>query len=698
MNTQGDLGTQEASEEGGPDEGQITSNKVKDNFSVVITPPKRKLNAVSSLLLVLSLITAGLLLALWWSTPLLIVATPSSASVSVSGFAPKIGNSFVVMPGNYKIVAGAEGYHPYTIDLAVKHADSQSFELVMEPLPGRLQVNSTISELEIAVDGLVLEQELPGIVTDLEPGMHVLSFDHPRFFAKSIPMEIEGFDRLQTLEVSLDPAWGQLLLTSTPQAQATVDGQLVGTTPVSAQILQTGSEVELFVPGFNLWKETLSVVAGESNDWPEIMLTPADGYLAITSKPGGASVTLGDQYAGVTPLTAAVPSGKPISIKVRLPGYYAITKSIQLEPEEKDSLTITLRPEKGEIKLEVFPNDSRVYVDGQLHGEGHQLLSLLAKSHILEVRKEGYVSQRQTITPRPALSQSLNIKLLTQQQQYWLGFPENVTAPTGISMRLMRPEAEFSLGASRREAGRRANEVERRVKLDKPFYVGRFEVTNGQYRRFQSKHTSQQLGGNSLDFVKQPVSGITWLDAAKFCNWLSEEAGLDRVYEVEGDRLVSSTIKANGYRLPTETEWAWLARIQDDGSRLTYPWGGKSYPPPGKAENYADQQAKTLLGRAVPNYDDGFIVAAEVGRLVANQKGLHDMGGNVSEWTHDFYSVQAHRGPPLLNPSGPESGRDHVIRGASWRHGSRSEIRLSYRQSGYDARLDVGMRVARNIE
>ena len=668
------------------------------DVALVIETPKRKLTALSTAILLLSLLTAGVLLALWWSTPLLVVPTPSSANVSLSGFAPKVGSSYVLLPGNYEVVATAEGYHPYRDEIAVLRAESQSFDLVMKPLPGRLQVNSTISELQMTVDGVALEQSLPGIVSDLERGAHIFRFDHPRYFAQDFPFDVEGFDRLQTLDVSLDPAWGRLLLSSVPESQVTVDGQLVGTTPVSAEILQTGSEVELLAPGFNPWKQTLSVAAGDSQSWPEIQLTPADGQLSLTSKPSGASVTVGDKYVGVTPLTAAVPSGKSVEVKIFLQGYQASTRRVEFEPDQKDQLEIVLQPERGQISLEVFPTDSKVYIDGQLQRAGINQLSLLAKPHTIEIRKEGYVTQRKTITPRPKVSQSLQFKLLTEQQQYWLAFPESVTAPAGIVMRLMRPDIEFLMGASRREAGRRANEVERRVKLDKPFYVSQFEVTNSQYRQFQVKHTSQQLAGNSLDFAKQPVSSISWLDAAKFCNWLSLEAGLTPVYQIEGDRLTGSDISANGYRLPTEAEWAWLARIQDDGFRLTYSWGTKSYPPVAKIENYADARAKTLLGRAVPNYDDGFIVASEVGKFPANQRGLYDIGGNVAEWIHDFYSVEVHRGPPLINPAGPPSGTDHVVRGASWKHGSRSELRLSYRERGYDARLDVGMRVVRYID
>jgi hypothetical protein len=168
---------------------KAASGNMFEGVAVVITAPKRGLTSVSATLLVLSMLTAGVLFALWWSTPLLIVATPPSASVSVSGFAPKIGSSFVVLPGNYTIVAEAVGYYPYTAGVEVVHGDSQSFDLLMLPLPGRLHVDSAIPQLEVAVDGLVLEQELPGIITGLEPGTHVFRFDHPRFFAKDIAFE-----------------------------------------------------------------------------------------------------------------------------------------------------------------------------------------------------------------------------------------------------------------------------------------------------------------------------------------------------------------------------------------------------------------------------------------------------------------------------------------------------------------------------
>jgi len=86
-----------------------------------------------------------------------------------------------------------------------------------------------------------------------------------------------------------------------------------------------------------------------------------------------------------------------------------------------------------------------------------------------------------------------------------------------------------------------------------------------------------------------------------------------------------------------------------------------------------------------------------VGSFAPNNKGLFDLGGNVAEWTNDFYDVVISTGKKVeLDPMGPESGEFHVIRGSSWAHGAVTELRLSFRDYGSKAREDVGFRVARN--
>src|SRR5690606_23009220 len=99
----------------------------------------------------------------------------------------------------------------------------------------------------------------------------------------------------------------------------------------------------------------------------------------------------------------------------------------------------------------------------------------------------------------------------------------------GREMRLVRP-GSFRMGAPRREQGRRANEVERDVRLTRPFLIGLKEVTNSQFRAFRPNHTSGAERHRDLAGGDRPVVMVRWEDAAAYCNWLSEQEGLPKAY------------------------------------------------------------------------------------------------------------------------------------------------------------------------
>ena len=142
--------------------------------------------------------------------------------------------------------------------------------------------------------------------------------------------------------------------------------------------------------------------------------------------------------------------------------------------------------------------------------------------------------------------------------------------------------------------------------------------------------------------------------------------------------------------------WAWSARhVEEAETPLRYAWGEK-LPPPDRHGNYADRSASHLVARIVFDYNDNHIVSAPVGTFPANAKGIHDLGGNVAEWVHDYYAIPS--GAELLNPLGPREGEYHVIRGASWQKGTVSDMRLSFRDYGTEGRHDLGFRIARFAE
>jgi formylglycine-generating enzyme required for sulfatase activity len=251
------------------------------------------------------------------------------------------------------------------------------------------------------------------------------------------------------------------------------------------------------------------------------------------------------------------------------------------------------------------------------------------------------------------------------------------------------------MGASRREQGRRSNETLRKVVLQRPFYLGVKEVTNREFREFLAAHDSGAIKGHSLNRDNLPVVQVSWEEAALFCNWLSAKESLPPVYAKEGDKVVAVAPLGLGYRLPTEAEWEYSARFENARATLKYPWGD-AFPPKPESVNIADTSSKDLVSSYLETYNDGYPATAPPGSFKANELGLHDLGGNVAEWTHDYYAIYPYSADKVyLDPAGPAAGKLRVIKGSSWKHASISALRASYRGYGNTERPDLGFRVCR---
>lgn len=191
------------------------------------------------------------------------------------------------------------------------------------------------------------------------------------------------------------------------------------------------------------------------------------------------------------------------------------------------------------------------------------------------------------------------------------------------------------------------------------YYIDLTEVTNEAYVNFLNtvggnEHCGDQLcldvessevtvdGGvfiaaGGLD--QRPVAGVTWYGATAYCEW-------------------------RGGRLPTEAEWeraaAWNA---ETAASFLYPWGNEFS---GRRTNFCD--ASCNAPQANVNFNDGYAAAAPVGTYEDGRSpsGLHDMAGNVWEWTADWYDPNYFAVSVFENPTGPESGDVKVVRGGSW--------------------------------
>ena len=664
--------------------------------------PPRQANTGRWLLLACAVLFAMVMLFLLSARSLqVVVIAETPASVDLSGLALPFGDRYLLRPGQYTVRATAEGYHPLETEVTVDERDSQTLELNLQLLPGLVSIDTVPPGASVKIDGDPAGQT-PLVDLPLEAGAHTLLVEAERYLPLTSELAVTGRNIPQQLELELAPAWAEVTIDSQPRGAAIlVDGEAAGTTPAVVEIIGGERQLILQLAGYADWQQALAVEPGQPLQLETVQLQPAAGVLELASVPSGANVTLDGEFHGQTPLSLELSPDKAHRLAVFKPGYRRHTGTVQLPAAGRDSQTIKLTAQLGEVRFNISPAGAELKIDGRSRGKGSQTLSLPAFEHSVEVSLAGYNTVRRRVTPRPGLQQLVEVKLLTAKEARQASIKPEITTSLGQTLLLFSPAdsplSDFTMGASRREPGRRANEVMHPVSLRRAFYLQTTEVTNAQFRQFTSGHNSGQIESNSLNRDHQPAVQVSWQQAAAFCNWLSKREGLPLFYRETNGIVTGYNPSATGYRLPSEAEWAWGARA-NGASLLKFPWGDAFPPPANSLENYADNSSAYVTGRVLGGYTDGNVVSAPVASFKANQNRLFDMGGNVAEWVHDVYSIPSANGATEVDPLGAQSGDNYVIRGASWSHSKIAELRLSYRDYGQAGRDDVGFRLARYAE
>ena len=212
-----------------------------------------------------------------------------------------------------------------------------------------------------------------------------------------------------------------------------------------------------------------------------------------------------------------------------------------------------------------------------------------------------------------------------------------------------------------------------RVRITKPFYLGTYHVTRGQFRQFvkdsgykTDAEKAKPPGAEGWDAEKKdfafskdyswrnagfeqtdehPVVNVSWNDAVAFCRWLSKKEG-------------------KTYRLPTEAEWEYACRA---GTTSRY-YSGDDPETLAKVANVADATAKAKFPdwKWTIKASDGYVFTAPVGQFKPNAFGLYDMHGNAWQWCADWYGKDYYGKSPADDPTGPDSGNVRVLRGGCW--------------------------------
>ncbi len=630
----------------------------------------------------------------------LMIDSETPVNTEISGFHLNFGSRVLILPGDYKIRVEAEGYNVYSGLLSVNNQSLQTFEIKLAPLPGFVSIISQPPGAEV-----FLNENSLGVTPlnnlSLPAGSTPLEFRLPRYQESDKLFTVTGRGIHETLTISLAPDWADFEVQTIPNfATFRLNGKPLLRSLGTLEIPSGEHVLAIEADGYRSIELPLAVVAGTKQNLGVIQLTPADGKLRVSSQPLGASLALNGKFIGSTPIEFEVRPDTEQQISLNKPGYERLSQLITLKRGEARELKIPLKPLMGRAVFNIAPDDAKLIINGKLQGYGSLSMDLPAMKQQINVRKEGYAEVSRTIQPRPGFTQEIYVSLKTEAEARKDSLSQEITSAVGHTLRLIDPVNEainsLVLGTPRRDPGRGANEVEIRVLLDRAFYIATMETTNAQFRLFTSNHDSGQIGGQSLNREKQPAVGMSWQQAASFCNWLSEREGLPPFYSERDGIVIGFNVSSKGYRLPTEAEWAFVSRVDGNDVRR-FAWGD-DWPPRTPVSNLADVSSAMVSGRVLNGYQDNYVVTAPVASFPPNHRGVYDLGGNVSEWIHNVYEIMPPSDQTLRNPMGQGQGDNYSIRGSSWSQSRLRELRLTYRDYGEKGRDDLGFRIARYAE
>lgn len=264
-------------------------------------------------------------------------------------------------------------------------------------------------------------------------------------------------------------------------------------------------------------------------------------------------------------------------------------------------------------------------------------------------------------TGQATRSPSISSPALTFEGMNEQGFEEYLHPKTDIVLVLI-PEGEFVMGTPDEEPDRGDDEAQHRVRITRPFLIGKTEVTLAQYQRYRPMHKNGNYARDpkaSYHTPERPAVNLSWEDAHAYCEWA-------------------------GLRLPTEAEWEYVAR-GGDGRR--FPWGD-TWPPKEKIGNLGDESARRLFkikpqrGERgfLKGYEDGHGVTSPVDAFPPNPFGIHGLAGNAVECCADWYAPYAASDGVVENPKGPGEGKYRVLRGGDLRSWTPRQLRCAARR------------------
>ncbi|MCK9302593.1 MAG: SUMF1/EgtB/PvdO family nonheme iron enzyme [Bacteroidales bacterium] len=537
-----------------------------------------------------------------------------------------------------------------TYIMVLKHA---TITTVVEEVLTHNYVEITVSP----ADALVylddkLQVTVDGVLTDrLEIGKkYNLRVEAPLYHAHTEEIQ-SSLETTVYKTIKLSPAFGTLVITSTPEngAQVVIDGTPVGKTPYTNNKIASGThQVQVIKEMFQASvTQSVTVKDGETEN-VTINMQPnfAEPVFKVDNN---AEIWINDEMKGKGSWSGRLMTGNYL-IETRLPSYRAAKKSINFVAGDKKEIILDPpTPIYGKLDISTTPSGATIFLNDKEYGKTPKIdAKVLIGEYSIRLSKSGYEEKEKTIKVEEGQMIIVSETLEKIKQSAIVNATSSGNANTtnvkidevtsvktftvnGVTFDMMPVQGgTFTMGCTSEQGSDccGSEKPSHRVTVSS-FYIGKYEVTQKLWEAVMGNNPSGFKGGNL------PVEKVSWNDCQEFIRKLNSKTG-------------------KTFRLPTEAEWEYAAR------------GGN------KSNGYKYSGSNTLrdvawFGQWNGNtYDNGNSgeKTHSVGSKSPNELGIYDMSGNVYEWCQDWYGDYS--SGSQTNPTGPSSGSSRVLRGGSW--------------------------------
>jgi len=624
---------------------------------------------------------------------------------------------------DYDLPTPVKSGETYLLDLRYRRTDNSSAVNKM----GFVVINSQPTGADVYINDSATGMQTP-FQNPYPEGYYRFKLKKPFYDDYPGNFEIHG-SKTSQVSVKLVPDFGALTVNTKPEINATVniDGEDKGTTPVTVKRLPPGKHTlhlnkEMYLP----WQSSFTISRG-NNTQRTITMKANFGTVTVNAHEGDA-IYIDNLQVGTASYSGRFLRGSHI-IRVEHKNYYTQSKQINVTPGQNLQETIILKPKTGILSVMTTPIGADIFIDEKLIGQSPKIIdSLKVGNYTVKLQKQGYatvekqviITENQITTIRETLANGINVQFTSQPSgsELYVDGQYKGTTPLKLSVnfgehtiRLVNgkhtikkniifsekspPKLNFIIlmpfvnytettqnlnlamvavkGGTFQMGSNNGNADEKPVHSVtlSNYYIGKYEVTQKQWKDVMGKNPSYFKGRNL------PVEQVSWNDVQEFLRKLNQITG-------------------KHYRLPTEAEWEYAARGGAQSSGYQYSGSDNT----NKVAWYGKNSGNKLLSGdwKRSKIKSNNCKTHTVGTKKPNELGIYNMSGNVWEWCNDWYNKTYYKESPKINPKGPSSGVNQVIRGGSWNDDA-VYCRVAFRSSWYPAKGNyfIGFRLALSV-